>query len=194
MGMQFSPMYQPVSTKTIKADGDLNVNPYDLLATDGKFDTVEADEFVGGVGNFTKVITSSSLLPKYNLSTNPINALVTINGTTYSTTENQRAGTYTWFNGVLYSSTLNTVPYILSEIQPIDSIPISIYTHRESSSRYVALAVDGVEVLRTTSGTKTYNLPPDDFKKTITITMYLDSSDYVAGISSATIPNVYLVK
>ena len=55
MGMNFSPMYQPVSTKTIKADGDLNINPYDLLATDVKCDTVEADEFVGGVGNFTKV-------------------------------------------------------------------------------------------------------------------------------------------
>ena len=55
MGMNFSPMYQPVSTKTIKADGDLNVNPYDLLATDVKCDTVEASEFVGGVGNFTSL-------------------------------------------------------------------------------------------------------------------------------------------
>ena len=56
MGMNFSPMYQPVSTKTIKADGDLNVNPYDLLATDVKCDTVEADEFVGGVGNFSSMV------------------------------------------------------------------------------------------------------------------------------------------
>lgn len=55
MGMQFSPMYQPVSTKTIKADGDLNVSPYDVIAYDGNFDTVEADEFVGGVGNFTSL-------------------------------------------------------------------------------------------------------------------------------------------
>ena len=56
MGMNFSPMYQPVSTKTIKADGDLNVSPYDVEAYDGRFDTVEADEFVGGVGNFSSMI------------------------------------------------------------------------------------------------------------------------------------------
>ena len=56
MGMNFSPMYQPVSTKTIKADGDLNINPYDLLATDVKCDTVEATEFVGGVGNFSSMV------------------------------------------------------------------------------------------------------------------------------------------
>lgn len=60
MGMNFSPMYQPVSTKTIKADGDLNINPYDLLATDVKCDTVEATEFVGGVGNFDTVNISPS--------------------------------------------------------------------------------------------------------------------------------------
>lgn len=59
MGMQFSPMYQPVSTKTIKADGDLDVSPYDITAYDGHFDTVEADEFVGGVGNFDSSIASS---------------------------------------------------------------------------------------------------------------------------------------
>ena len=62
MGMNFSPMYQPVSTKTIKADGDLNVNPYDLLATDVKCDTVEASEFVGGVGNFSSTISSSYII------------------------------------------------------------------------------------------------------------------------------------
>ena len=55
MGMNFSPMYQPVSTKTIKADGDLNISPYDLIAYDGKFDTVEADEFVGGSGTMTTI-------------------------------------------------------------------------------------------------------------------------------------------
>ena len=62
MGMNFSPMYQPVSTKTIKADGDLNINPYDLLATDVKCDTVEATEFVGGVGNFSSSISSSYII------------------------------------------------------------------------------------------------------------------------------------
>lgn len=55
MGIQFSPMYEAASTSTIKANGDLNVSPYDVIGVDGKFDTVEADEFVGGVGNFTKI-------------------------------------------------------------------------------------------------------------------------------------------
>ena len=61
MGMNFSPMYQPVSTKTIKADGDLNVSPYDVEAYDGRFDTVEADEFVGGVGNFSSTTVRGTL-------------------------------------------------------------------------------------------------------------------------------------
>lgn len=61
MGMQFSPMYQPVSTKTIKADGDLNISPYDITAYDGSFDTVEADEFVGGVGNFSSTTVRGTL-------------------------------------------------------------------------------------------------------------------------------------
>lgn len=69
MGMQFSPMYQPVSTKTIKADGDLNVSPYDVIGYDGKFDTVEADEFVGGVGNFSTIY--GNLISSAQLSTTP---------------------------------------------------------------------------------------------------------------------------
>ena len=67
MGMNFSPMYQPVSTKTIKADGDLNINPYDLLATDVKCDTVEASEFVGGVGNFNSLISAGDISLNGNL-------------------------------------------------------------------------------------------------------------------------------
>ena len=74
MGMNFSPMYQPVSTKTIKSDGDLNINPYDLLATDVKCDTVEATEFVGGVGNFSKVI-GSFIIPWEATTTNTGNIL-----------------------------------------------------------------------------------------------------------------------
>ena len=66
MGMNFSPMYQPVSTKTIKADGDLNIDPYDLIAVDGKFDTVEADEFVGGVGNFSGLVLQGGLNLSYS--------------------------------------------------------------------------------------------------------------------------------
>ena len=69
MGMNFSPMYQPVSTKTIKADGDLNINPYDLLATDVKCDTVEATEFVGGVGNFSNILAPSSNITEINAGT-----------------------------------------------------------------------------------------------------------------------------
>lgn len=62
MGMQFNPMYQPTSTKTITVDGDLNLNPYDVLAVDGKFDTVEADEFVGGVGNFSSLTSAGNIV------------------------------------------------------------------------------------------------------------------------------------
>lgn len=87
MGMNFSPMYQPVSTKTIKADGDLNVNPYDLLATDVKCDTVEADEFVGGVGNFTSLtpVSMESLTVDYNIysASIPDSDSVTINGSVH---------------------------------------------------------------------------------------------------------------
>ena len=89
MGMQFSPMYQPVSTKTIKADGDLNVSPYDVEAYDGRFDTVEADEFVGGVGNFTSS-SATTFYYKGNISiestagpligTIPAQSTATVNG------------------------------------------------------------------------------------------------------------------
>ena len=86
MGMSFSPMYAPSSTTTIKADGDLNINPYDLLATDVKCDTAEASEFVGGVGNFTKVIGSlvipwTSTTSTTNVSLMPIKS-ETISGNT----------------------------------------------------------------------------------------------------------------
>ena len=52
MGMEFYPMYQPVTTVTIKADGNLNVNPYDVLAANVRCHTAVADEFVAPVGNF----------------------------------------------------------------------------------------------------------------------------------------------
>lgn len=54
--MSFSPMYQPVTTTTIKADGDMDISPYDLQCRDVLADTVEATEFVGGVGNFTSLV------------------------------------------------------------------------------------------------------------------------------------------
>lgn len=77
MGMNFSPMYQPVSTKTIKADGDLNVSPYDVEAYDGRFDTVEADEFIGGVGNFEHVVIDNDIDIKKDYT-------ITLLDTTYS--------------------------------------------------------------------------------------------------------------
>ena len=63
MGMSFNPMYQPVTTTTIKADGDMDISPYDLLCTDVYADTVEATEFVGGVGNFSSTITNTLGVP-----------------------------------------------------------------------------------------------------------------------------------
>ena len=73
MGMNFNPMYQPVSTKTIKADGDLNINPYDLLATDVKCDTVEASEFVGDVGNFSSLVLPTSTSGTFSIGTVTMN-------------------------------------------------------------------------------------------------------------------------
>lgn len=61
MGMSFSPMYQPVTSSTIKADGDMDISPYDLLCTDVHADTVEATEFVGGVGNFESGLYSGGV-------------------------------------------------------------------------------------------------------------------------------------
>lgn len=99
MGMQFSPMYQPVSTKTIKADGDLNVNPYDLLATDVKCDTVEADEFVGGVGNFSKVI--GSVYVPWTVTTTTTNIqLITAQSHTFP------AGTQGWNTALTFNASI----------------------------------------------------------------------------------------
>lgn len=98
MGMNFSPMYQPVSTKTIKADGDLNINPYDLLATDVKCDTVEATEFVGGVGNFTRLtpVTMESLTLDYTslLNSAPNSIAVTRKGYSFTHSSYLSTGTY----------------------------------------------------------------------------------------------------
>lgn len=94
MGMNFSPMYQPVSTKTIKADGDLNINPYDLLATDVKCDTVEASEFVGGVGNFTAVY-GNRIVP-WTLTSDSADAAFNVyTGRTFTFDRAVGAGTYT---------------------------------------------------------------------------------------------------
>lgn len=87
MGMNFSPMYQPVSTKTIKADGDLNVDPYDVIAVDGKFDTVEANEFIGSLqGNVNGTINgnvegySSGINKHYNIGVSDVTTFMTEGG------------------------------------------------------------------------------------------------------------------
>ena len=118
MGMNFSPMYQPVSTKTIKADGDLNINPYDLLATDVKCDTVEATEFVGGVGNFTTTVINNATI-------------------------NAGVGVITWDeislsgrNQRTYSGTITPIliPRDGYSINNVDNIPITISCRTDTTS------------------------------------------------------------
>ena len=104
MGMNFSPMYQPVSTNTIKADGDLNVSPYDVEAYDGRFDTVEADEFVGGVGNFSTV--RGKRIIDWTCSTS--GSTVVFPTKSYSTNGAMTSGsTQTLFNAVLPSNDIS---------------------------------------------------------------------------------------
>lgn len=61
MGMSYTGFGAPVTTKNLKANADLDLGNYDLLATDVKGDTAEFDEFIGGVGNFTNVLGSGNL-------------------------------------------------------------------------------------------------------------------------------------
>ena len=61
MGMSYTGFGAPVTTKNLQANADLNLGNYDLIATDVKGDTAEFDEFVGGVGNFSNVLSSGNL-------------------------------------------------------------------------------------------------------------------------------------
>lgn len=61
MGFTVTPLAQKARTKTLIADSDLNLGNYDLIATDVRGDTAEFDEFVGGVGNFSNVLSSGNL-------------------------------------------------------------------------------------------------------------------------------------
>ena len=131
MGMNFSPMYQPVSTKTIKADGDLNVNPYDLLATDVKCDTVEASEFVGGVGNFSSMVMPTlSYNGFYTLS---IKQPGNVNGN---------------FNPI--SRTIFSSPFALSGV-------VSVKSSR-SDSRMGIISADGYSEITLTTTQTEYNI------------------------------------
>lgn len=156
MGMNFSPMYQPVSTKTIKADGDLNINPYDLLATDVKCDTVEATEFVGGVGNFSSVLVglnttgglfsttlSTSGMPLFN-SDNTNTGSFTISASNFVTPSALMDFTVTvesWYNGSFttvitiagFGSQTLTLPSKNSKATATFKLPAGSYTLTSSA-------------------------------------------------------------
>lgn len=123
MGMQFSPMYQPVSTKTIKADGDLDVSPYDVIAYDGNFDTVEADEFVGGVGNFTSGVISGDMQVDGNLKLGVVN--VTPSGTWFSNRVSNLSSVCPVYTTVLPLSPLYTYTGSIIFKTPINSTAVS---------------------------------------------------------------------
>lgn len=195
MGMSFSPMYQPITSSNLTVDGDLNLGKYDIIAVDGKFDTTEADEFVGGVGNFSSLHTASSLFPKYNISGQEGGApRYTFNEVTFSNTANQQKGVKVWFNNVVYPTQRTEPVFQFVNLELADYIPIYIFSQTDNpASRYVALYVDGEEVLRTTSeGGKTYKLPPEDFNKVVKIECYLDKATYTQDVQRAAIRSAYI--
>lgn len=195
MGMSFSPMYQPITSSNLTVDGDLNLGQYDIIAVDGKFDTTEADEFVGGVGNFSSLVTASSLFPKYNVSGQESGTpRYTFNEITFNSTTNQAKGIKVWFEDVVYPTQRTDECFRFANLELVDSIPIYIYSQTTNpASRYVALYVDGEEVLRTTSeGGKTYNLPAEDFNKVVKIACYLDKATYTQDVQRAAIRAAYI--
>lgn len=195
MGMNFSPMYQPITSSNMTVDGDLNLSPYDVIAYDGKFDTVEAGEFVGGVGNFSSLEVKSSIYPKYNISREVLpNPKFTFQGARWGSPQNQSIGTRTWFEGILFSSERANSLFTLAKLALEDYIPITINSQAANpTARYVALYVDGVEVLRTTSeGAKTYQLSNDEFNKVVKIDYYIDRTGYAADVCNATVGSGYI--
>lgn len=195
MGMNFSPMYQPITSSNLTVDGDLKLGKYDIFAADGKFDTVEAAVFTGVMGDFTSLTTRDSLFPKYNISRiSSGKPRVTFDGVRYGSTQNQVVGTKTWYNDVIYASQRNNSLFTLAHLSLDDYIPITINSLAANpTARYVALFVDGKEVLRTTSeGSKTYQLGWEDFDKVIRIDCYIDKSGYAADINNATIGSGYI--
>lgn len=195
MGMSFSPMYQPITSSNLTVDGDLNLGKYDIIAVDGKFDTTEADEFVGGVGNFSSLHTASSLFPKYNISSQELGTpRYTFNETTFNSTANQAKGTKVWYEDVVYPEQRNDAVFQFANLELVDSIPIYIFSQTTNpGTRYVALYVDGKEVLRTTSeGGKTYNLPAKDFDKVVKIVCYMDKATYAQDVQRAAIRAAYI--
>jgi hypothetical protein len=188
-------MYQPITSSNLTVDGDLNLGQYDILAVDGKFDTAEADEFVGGVGNFSSLHTASSLFPKYNISGQELGTpRYTFNEITFNSTANQAKGTKVWFEDVVYPEQRTDAVFQFANLELADYIPIYIFSHETNpGSRYVALYVDGKEVLRTTGqGGKTYNLLPKDFNKVVKIVCYMDKATYAQDVQRAAIRSAYI--
>lgn len=195
MGMNFSPMYQPITSSNLTVDGDLNLGKYDIMAVDGKFDTTEADEFVGGVGNFSSLHTVSSLFPKYNISGQESGTpRYTFNEIAFNSTANQAKGTKVWFENVVYPEQRKDAVFQFANLELADYIPIYIFSHQTNpGTRYVALYVDGEEVLRTTGeGGKTYNLPAEDFNKVVKIVCYMDKATYAQDVQRAAIRKAYI--
>lgn len=195
MGMSFSPMYQPITSSNLTVDGDLNLGQYDIIAADGKFDTTQAGGFVGGVGEFSSLHTASSLFPKYNISGEVLpNPRYTFNGTTFSNTANQSKGSKVWYNDVVYPEQRKDAVFQFVNLELTDYVPIYIFSNATNpGTRYVALYVDGKEVLRTTSeGGKTYNLLAKDFNKVVKIVCYLDKATYAQDVQRASIGSAYI--
>lgn len=195
MGMSFSPMYQPITSSNLTVDGDLNLGKYDIIASDGKFDTTEAGGFIGGVGEFSSIHTANSLFPKYNISSQELGTpRYTFNETTFNSTANQAKGTKVWYEDVVYPEQRNDAVFQFANLELVDSIPIYIFSQTTNpAARYVALYVDGEEVLRTTSeGGKTYNLPAEDFDKVVKIVCYMDKATYAQDVQRAAIRAAYI--
>lgn len=197
MGMSFSPMYQPITSSNLTVDGDLNLGQYDIIATDGEFDTVEADGFVGGVGNFSSVLTADSLFPKYNVTSEVLaNPTFTFTGASFSSPQNQPVGTTILYNNTLYPTDMALDYFKFANLELVDYIEIKTFSNATNPSLRAVRVYVGEELVLTnqSEGSKTYQLLPDDFFKNVKIESYVDRNTFVAGINGATIGNAYIYK
>ena len=195
MGMNFSPMYQPITSSNLTVDGDMNLGKYNIIAADGEFETVEAAMFSGGIGNFSSLLVHDSIFPKYNISREVLpNPRYTFNSARFGSTQNQTVGVKTWYNDVIFASQRTDPLFQLAHLDLVDYIPITINSQAANpTARSVTLYVDGVQVLTTKSeGSKTYQLLKEDFDKVVKIDCYIDKTGYVADINNATIGQGYI--
>lgn len=181
MGMNFSPMYQPVSTKTIKADGDLNVSPYDVIGYDGKFDTVEADEFVGGVGNFTSLTQVETSKFMYNGVLNTSGNIVIVPSTDIAKTVTRPV-----HNTVYTIGTININPQyglidVSNAVLPDCYTTVTATMTGESGNVPFKVYKDGVEIVSNTISTSIGTISvqiPFSFNVNGTYTFKVTSGDY----------------